>query len=75
MFAELGRDALNRTGRFHVVEGIISPVSDHYKKKVRFGTIVSDTKDWIMNHSARYNSGFIFNGRKQIYYKDIYICI
>ncbi|XP_070210007.1 nicotinamide/nicotinic acid mononucleotide adenylyltransferase 3-like isoform X2 [Littorina saxatilis] len=30
---ELGRDALNKTGRFHVIEGIISPVSDHYKKK------------------------------------------
>ncbi|XP_076438516.1 nicotinamide/nicotinic acid mononucleotide adenylyltransferase 3-like [Babylonia areolata] len=30
---ELGRDALHRTGRFHVVGGIISPVSDGYQKK------------------------------------------
>ncbi|XP_076461440.1 nicotinamide/nicotinic acid mononucleotide adenylyltransferase 3-like isoform X2 [Babylonia areolata] len=30
---ELGRDALNKTGRFKVVGGIISPVSDSYKKK------------------------------------------
>ncbi|KAL8582899.1 hypothetical protein ACOMHN_043492 [Nucella lapillus] len=30
---ELGRDALNRTGRFSVVGGIISPVGDAYKKK------------------------------------------
>ncbi|KAL8624099.1 hypothetical protein ACOMHN_036102 [Nucella lapillus] len=30
---ELGRDALHRTGRFHVISGIISPVSDGYQKK------------------------------------------
>ena len=33
--SELGRDALNKTGRFTVVGGIISPVCDAYKKKVR----------------------------------------
>ncbi|XP_025095329.1 nicotinamide/nicotinic acid mononucleotide adenylyltransferase 1-like isoform X2 [Pomacea canaliculata] len=30
---ELARDALNRTGRFNVIDGIISPVSDAYQKK------------------------------------------
>ncbi|KAK7008897.1 nicotinamide/nicotinic acid mononucleotide adenylyltransferase 1 [Biomphalaria glabrata] len=30
---ELGRDALNKTGRFQVVSGVISPVSDGYGKK------------------------------------------
>ncbi|KAH9524928.1 Nicotinamide/nicotinic acid mononucleotide adenylyltransferase 1 [Bulinus truncatus] len=30
---EIARDALNKTGRFHVVSGIVSPVSDGYNKK------------------------------------------
>lgn len=32
-FSELARDALHRTGRFRVIGGIISPVSDSYTKK------------------------------------------
>jgi len=35
MFSELARDTLNKTGRYRVVAGIISPVSDGYGKKVR----------------------------------------
>lgn len=31
---ELARDALNKTGRYDVIAGIMSPVSDHYPKKV-----------------------------------------
>lgn len=34
MIAEIGRDALHRSGKFKVTEGIISPVSDAYEKKV-----------------------------------------
>ncbi|GFN75675.1 nicotinamide/nicotinic acid mononucleotide adenylyltransferase [Plakobranchus ocellatus] len=30
---EIARDALNKTGRYQVVSGIMSPVSDGYKKK------------------------------------------
>jgi hypothetical protein len=29
---ELARDALHRTGLFSVIEGVISPVNDDYKK-------------------------------------------
>ena len=35
VFSEVARDALNKTGRFTVVGGIISPANDAYKKKVR----------------------------------------
>lgn len=30
---ELARDTLNKTGRYRVIAGIMSPVSDHYAKK------------------------------------------
>lgn len=30
---ELARDALNKTGKYNVIAGIMSPVSDHYPKK------------------------------------------
>jgi len=33
-FSELARDALHRSGRYQVIGGIISPVSDAYNKKV-----------------------------------------
>jgi len=32
--AELARDSLERTGKYEVIQGIISPVSDAYPKKV-----------------------------------------
>lgn len=32
--AEIARDALHKTGIYTVVQGIISPVNDAYKKKV-----------------------------------------
>ena len=32
--SELARDALQRTGNFKVIAGIISPVSDKYDRKV-----------------------------------------
>ena len=35
MFSELARDTLHKTGRYRVVGGIVSPVSDSYGKKVR----------------------------------------
>jgi len=34
ILAELARDSLERTGKYEVIEGIISPVSDSYPKKV-----------------------------------------
>jgi len=34
IIAELARDSLERTGKYEVIEGIISPVSDAYPKKV-----------------------------------------
>ena len=34
VFSELARDSVNRTGRFKVIGGIISPVCDQYEKKV-----------------------------------------
>lgn len=33
---ELARDSLKRTGRYEVTDGIISPVSDSYPKKVHY---------------------------------------
>ena len=33
-FAEIARDALHKTGIYTVIQGIISPVNDAYKKKV-----------------------------------------
>jgi len=38
--SELGRDHLQRTGKYKVIAGIISPVSDFYNKKVRMSTPV-----------------------------------
>ena len=35
-FAEIARDSLHSTGRFTVVGGIISPVSDQYSRKVSY---------------------------------------
>ena len=35
-FAEIARDCLERTGKYEVIEGIISPVSDCYPKKVPY---------------------------------------
>ena len=34
VFSELARDSLNRTDRFKVIGGMISPVCDQYEKKV-----------------------------------------
>jgi len=36
LFAEIARDSLERTGKYEVIEGIISPVSDSYPKKVHY---------------------------------------
>jgi len=33
---EVARDALHATGRYDVIAGIISPVSDGYEKEVRY---------------------------------------
>ena len=32
--SEIARDSLQRTGKYNVIAGIVSPVSDGYKKKV-----------------------------------------
>jgi len=32
--AEVAQDSLERTGKYQVIEGIVSPVSDSYPKKV-----------------------------------------
>ena len=34
LFSELARDVLNRTGRYRVVAGVVSPVNDTYGKQV-----------------------------------------
>ncbi|XP_064418438.1 nicotinamide/nicotinic acid mononucleotide adenylyltransferase 3 isoform X2 [Latimeria chalumnae] len=52
---ELARDHLHHTGRYMVVEGIISPVSDKYSKKglvpakhrVAMAQLALETSDWI----------------------------
>ncbi|XP_067395046.1 uncharacterized protein [Emydura macquarii macquarii] len=52
---ELARDHLHQTGRYQVMEGIISPVSDKYGKKglasaqhrIAMAQLALETSDWI----------------------------
>ena len=55
---ELARDALRRTGLFSVIEGIISPVNDDYKKlttkklasghhRLSMAQLATKTSDWV----------------------------
>ncbi|XP_010183989.1 PREDICTED: nicotinamide mononucleotide adenylyltransferase 3 [Mesitornis unicolor] len=52
---ELARDHLHQTGRYQVVEGIISPVNDEYGKKglvsarhrIAMAKLALETSDWI----------------------------
>uniref|UniRef100_H0Z3Z9 Nicotinamide-nucleotide adenylyltransferase n=1 Tax=Taeniopygia guttata TaxID=59729 RepID=H0Z3Z9_TAEGU len=52
---ELARDHLHQTGRYQVIEGIMSPVSDSYGKKglvsarhrVTMAKLALETSDWI----------------------------
>ncbi|NXO79818.1 NMNA3 adenylyltransferase, partial [Sitta europaea] len=52
---ELGRDHLHQTGRYQVIEGIMSPVSDSYGKqglvsarhRVAMARLALETSDWI----------------------------
>ncbi|KAF4796395.1 Nicotinamide/nicotinic acid mononucleotide adenylyltransferase 3 [Turdus rufiventris] len=52
---ELARDHLHQTGRYQVIEGIMSPVSDNYGKKglvsarhrVAMAKLALETSDWI----------------------------
>ncbi|XP_074860753.1 nicotinamide/nicotinic acid mononucleotide adenylyltransferase 3 isoform X2 [Carettochelys insculpta] len=52
---ELARDHLHQTGRYQVIEGIISPVSDNYGKKglvsarhrIAMAQLALETSDWI----------------------------
>ncbi|NXC44957.1 NMNA3 adenylyltransferase, partial [Penelope pileata] len=52
---ELARDHLHQTGRYQVIEGIISPVSDDYRKKglasarhrIAMAKLALETSDWI----------------------------
>ncbi|KAM6442986.1 nicotinamide/nicotinic acid mononucleotide adenylyltransferase 3 isoform 1-T19 [Liasis olivaceus] len=52
---ELARDHLHQTGKYHVVEGIISPVSDNYgkqglvaaKHRIAMVQLAVETSDWI----------------------------
>ncbi|XP_023789270.1 nicotinamide/nicotinic acid mononucleotide adenylyltransferase 3 isoform X3 [Cyanistes caeruleus] len=52
---ELARDHLHQTGRYQVIEGIMSPVSDQYGKKglvsarhrVAMARLALETSDWI----------------------------
>ncbi|XP_029473262.1 nicotinamide/nicotinic acid mononucleotide adenylyltransferase 3 [Rhinatrema bivittatum] len=52
---ELARDYLHQTGRYQIIEGIISPVSDTYGKKglasakhrVAMAQLALETSDWI----------------------------
>ncbi|XP_069861610.1 nicotinamide/nicotinic acid mononucleotide adenylyltransferase 3 isoform X1 [Dipodomys merriami] len=52
---EVARDHLHQTGIYQVIQGIISPVSDHYRKKdlvashhrVAMARLALQTSDWI----------------------------
>ncbi|XP_034295346.1 retinol-binding protein 2-like isoform X3 [Pantherophis guttatus] len=52
---ELARDHLHQTGKYHVIEGIISPVSDNYgkqglvaaKHRIAMVRLAVETSDWI----------------------------
>eukprot|EP00076_Gallus_gallus_P043678 XP_025009216.1 nicotinamide/nicotinic acid mononucleotide adenylyltransferase 3 isoform X2 [Gallus gallus] len=52
---ELARDHLHQTGRYRVIEGIMSPVSDDYRKKglvsarhrIAMAKLALETSDWI----------------------------
>uniref|UniRef100_A0A7M4E9Z5 Nicotinamide nucleotide adenylyltransferase 3 n=1 Tax=Crocodylus porosus TaxID=8502 RepID=A0A7M4E9Z5_CROPO len=52
---ELARDHLHQTGQYHVIEGIISPVSDNYRKKglasakhrIAMAQLAVETSDWL----------------------------
>ncbi|XP_074447746.1 nicotinamide/nicotinic acid mononucleotide adenylyltransferase 3 isoform X3 [Larus michahellis] len=52
---ELARDHLHQTGRYRVIEGIMSPVNDDYGKKglvsakhrIAMAKLALETSDWI----------------------------
>uniref|UniRef100_G1MZ18 Nicotinamide nucleotide adenylyltransferase 3 n=1 Tax=Meleagris gallopavo TaxID=9103 RepID=G1MZ18_MELGA len=52
---ELARDHLHQTGRYQVIEGIMSPVNDDYRKKglvsarhrIAMAKLALETSDWI----------------------------
>ncbi|XP_006900409.1 PREDICTED: nicotinamide mononucleotide adenylyltransferase 3 [Elephantulus edwardii] len=52
---EVARDHLHQTGKYQVIEGIVSPVNDNYKKKdlaaarhrVAMARLALQTSDWI----------------------------
>uniref|UniRef100_A0A8B9MPT5 Nicotinamide nucleotide adenylyltransferase 3 n=1 Tax=Accipiter nisus TaxID=211598 RepID=A0A8B9MPT5_9AVES len=52
---ELARDHLQKTGRYQVIEGIMSPVNDDYRKKglvsarhrIAMAKLALETSDWI----------------------------
>ncbi|XP_010224812.1 PREDICTED: nicotinamide mononucleotide adenylyltransferase 3 [Tinamus guttatus] len=52
---ELARDHLHQTGRYEVIEGIVSPVNDDYRKqglvsarhRVAMAKLALETSDWI----------------------------
>uniref|UniRef100_A0A8C6ZSK9 Nicotinamide nucleotide adenylyltransferase 3 n=1 Tax=Nothoprocta perdicaria TaxID=30464 RepID=A0A8C6ZSK9_NOTPE len=52
---ELARDHLHQTGQYEVIEGIVSPVSDNYRKqglvsakhRVAMARLALETSDWI----------------------------
>ncbi|XP_039200623.1 nicotinamide/nicotinic acid mononucleotide adenylyltransferase 3 isoform X3 [Crotalus tigris] len=52
---ELARDHLHQTGKYNVIEGIISPVSDNYgkeglvaaKHRIAMVRLAVETSDWI----------------------------
>ncbi|XP_075363510.1 nicotinamide/nicotinic acid mononucleotide adenylyltransferase 3 isoform X4 [Mycteria americana] len=52
---ELARDHLHQTGRYQVIEGIMSPVNDDYGKKglvsarhrIAMAKLALETSDWI----------------------------
>ena len=53
VWEELARDFLNGTGRYEVIQGIISPVNDLYKKKVRSSQTSTDLRLFLcLNSSA-----------------------
>ena len=59
---EIAKDALTRTGLYSVVEGVISPVNDGYKKKV-FVILVSGLEKVVetiapITHLDNYYSDF-----------------
>jgi len=47
-FVEIARDSLHSTGRYKVVGGIISPVSDRYSRKVSLFVVFKVTVLFIV---------------------------